>query len=58
MKFLKDCRYKSSYLWTTHELQAAASLYIRYGFKLTEEKQSDAFGKSLIEQRYDWTCQE
>jgi ribosomal protein S18 acetylase RimI-like enzyme len=54
MEFLKECGYTSSYLWTTHELSAAASLYKRHGFKLTEEKPSDAFGKQLIEQRYDW----
>lgn len=53
MDFLRSCNYKSSYLWTTHELGAAASLYIRYGFRLTEEKESTAFGKPLREQRYD-----
>ena len=26
MAFLRSCHYKSSYLWTTHELQAAATL--------------------------------
>ena len=51
--FLKEKKYKSSYLWTTHELNAAASLYKRYGFQLAEEKESTAFGKKLIEQRYD-----
>jgi len=53
MAFLKDCGYESSYLWTTHELHAAASLYTRHGFRLTEEKLSDAFGKPLTERRYD-----
>jgi ribosomal protein S18 acetylase RimI-like enzyme len=53
MDFLKEKGYQSSYLWTTHELQAAASLYTRYGFKLTKEKESTAFGKPLKEQRYD-----
>jgi GNAT superfamily N-acetyltransferase len=53
MEFLIDCKYQSSYLWTTHELPAAASLYLRHGFKLTEEKPSDAFGKPLKEHRYD-----
>ncbi len=51
--FLKEKGYQSSYLWTTHELHAAASLYTRYGFKLTEEKESTAFGKAVKEQRYD-----
>jgi len=53
MEFLRDCGYKESYLWTTHELYAAASLYKRLGFQLTEEKESNAFGKPLKEQRYD-----
>ena len=53
MKFLRDCGYKESYLWTTHELYAAASLYKRLGFQLTEEKESTTFGKPLREQRYD-----
>ena len=53
MQFLHRCQYQSSYLWTTHELSAAAALYTRHGFKLTEEKESTAFGKPLKEQRYD-----
>lgn len=56
MEFLKSCNYRSSYLWTTHELKAAASLYLRHGFKLTEEKESTAFGKPLREQRYELSC--
>jgi GNAT superfamily N-acetyltransferase len=53
MDFLKEKGYQSSYLWTTHELLTAASLYTRHGFKLTEEKESTDFGKSLKEQRYE-----
>jgi ribosomal protein S18 acetylase RimI-like enzyme len=53
MDFLKEKDYRSAFLWTTHEQTAAAALYERYGFKLTEEKESDAFGKSLTEQRFD-----
>ncbi len=53
LDFLRACGYKESYLWTTHELAAAAALYRRFGFKLTEEKESTAFGKPLREQRYD-----
>ncbi|MBL7866128.1 MAG: GNAT family N-acetyltransferase, partial [Cyclobacteriaceae bacterium] len=30
--FMKQCGYTSAYLWTTNELPAAASLYIRHGF--------------------------
>lgn len=53
MDFMKEKGYQSSHLWTTHELHTAASLYQRHGFRLTEEKQSTAFGKPLREQRYD-----
>ena len=53
MDFLRECGYRASYLWTTHELGTAAFLYKRAGFKLTEEKESTAFGKALREQRYD-----
>ena len=53
MDFYNFCGYTSSYLWTTHELKAAAALYTKHGFKLSEEKESTAFGKPLREQRYD-----
>jgi peptidyl-dipeptidase Dcp len=53
MDFLREKGYQSAYLWTTSEQAAAAALYERYGFKLTEEKASEAFGKPLIEQRFD-----
>ena len=53
MDFLRECGYQRSYLWTTHELTTAASLYKRIGFQLTEEKESTSFGKPVIEQRYD-----
>ena len=53
INFLKEKNYKFAYLWTTHELVNAASLYKKYGFRLTEEKQSSDFGKLLTEQRYD-----
>jgi GNAT superfamily N-acetyltransferase len=53
MNFLQECGYKTSYLWTTHELSTAASLYKRHGFGLTEEKDSTTFGKPVREQRYD-----
>lgn len=53
VQFLKEKNYKRCYLWTTNELEAAASLYIKYGFTLTEEKETTDFGKKVIEQRYD-----
>jgi GNAT superfamily N-acetyltransferase len=53
MDFLREFGYKKSYLWTTHELSTAASIYKRVGFQLTEEKETTSFGKPLREQRYD-----
>jgi peptidyl-dipeptidase Dcp len=57
MKLLKDFlhekNYKHCYLWTTNEQRTAIQLYKKAGFILTEEKQSDVFGKTLTEQRYD-----
>jgi GNAT superfamily N-acetyltransferase len=56
MEFLQQCGYKSSYLWTTNELYPAAHLYTKFGFKLTEEKESNAFGKPLKENKYLLQC--
>src|SRR5437868_13641432 len=53
MEWLKQINYKSSYLLTTAELITSAHLYKKFGFKLTEEKPSNAFGKTVMEQRYD-----
>jgi GNAT superfamily N-acetyltransferase len=53
MQFLREHGYRSVYLWTVDELPAAAALYRKYGFALTEEKPSTVFGKALHEQRYD-----
>jgi ribosomal protein S18 acetylase RimI-like enzyme len=53
MEFYRSCGYSSTYLWTTHEQDAAAALYKRRGFILTDEKDSSAFGKPLKEQRYE-----
>jgi ribosomal protein S18 acetylase RimI-like enzyme len=53
MDFVKEKGYRQTYLWTTNEQVTATKLYEKYGFKLTEEKESKAFGKPLIEQRFD-----
>lgn len=53
LEFYKEKRYKSSYLWTTKNLDSAAVLYTKFGFKLTEEKETNAFGIALQEQRYE-----
>ncbi len=41
------------YLWTVAGLDAAAHLYTRTGFRLTESVPGHRFGADLVEQRYD-----
>jgi peptidyl-dipeptidase Dcp len=53
MDHLRVCGYRKSYLWTTNEQHSAISLYTRYGFRLTEEKESLSFDKPLIERKYE-----
>lgn len=53
MQFLKEKNYRQCYLCTTAELKTAAAIYLAYGFELSEEKESNDFGKNVIEQRYD-----
>lgn len=55
MDSLTELGYRSSFLWTTDELPAAASLYVRHGFILTEEKDSREFGRPVRSLRYDFT---
>ena len=56
MQFLNERGYKQSYLLTTHELHAAASLYRKHGFKLVSQITTTAFGKEVIEDRYEWNA--
>jgi peptidyl-dipeptidase Dcp len=54
LEFYNHCGYTGAWLLTTAELDAAASLYTRYGFRLTEEKLSTGFfGKEVVERRYE-----
>ena len=51
--FLHEKGYRHAFLWTAAGLDAAAALYRSAGFVLTAEKESEQFGKKLVEQRYD-----
>ena len=52
--FGRDTGYAGIHLWTVHPLEAAAALYERAGFELTEElPPSTLWGPELREQRYD-----
>lgn len=55
ISFMKEKGLSKAYLWTTNEQEEAIALYTRYGFRLTEEKRSNAFDKELVERRYDLT---
>ena len=55
MSRLKELDYRKAYLLTSDDLPAAAGLYRRYGFKLTEEEPNDLFGKRVMLQRYELT---
>ncbi|MFC4870095.1 GNAT family N-acetyltransferase [Negadavirga shengliensis] len=53
MEAAKHFGYTTVYLQTTNNLPIAASLYRKAGFRLIDEKPSTAFGKSLMEQKYE-----
>jgi len=53
LQFSKRRRYKTVFLWTTSELDAARHLYIDSGFKKTKEKEHMIWGKKIREERYD-----
>lgn len=53
IEFLKEKNYRQCYLWTTSELTTAGELYKKFGFELSEEKESNEFNKPVTEQRYD-----
>jgi len=53
MTELKTQQFKGAYLWTANGLPTAAHLYRKHGFELVEEVPSAAFGKELVEQRYE-----
>ncbi len=52
--FARGVGYDGIYLWTVDTLDAAAALYLRAGFILTEELEPfSIWGPALAEQRYD-----
>ena len=51
--FCRERGLRSVFLWTISELKAAAHLYHRAGFKLTERKTHDIWGAPHTEERYD-----
>ena len=53
ISFMKEKNYKHAFLFTTAELIAAGHLYLKYGFRRTEQFYSERFGKPVLEQRFD-----
>lgn len=53
IRFCRDREFKSVFLWTVSDLKAAAHLYQLAGFRKTEEKRHQVWGKTLTEERYD-----
>ncbi len=53
LRFSKSHRYKSVFLWTTSELDAARCLYMAFGFRKISEKTHKIWGRMVKEERYD-----
>jgi ribosomal protein S18 acetylase RimI-like enzyme len=53
VRFSKRRKYKTVFLWTTSELDAARHLYIGFGFRKTKETEHIIWGKAVKEERYD-----
>jgi GNAT superfamily N-acetyltransferase len=51
--FCRAHGYKKIFLWTVSSLLAAGHVYLRAGFRLTEEHTHEIWGCLLTEQRYD-----
>ncbi len=51
--FCKEKGYKSIYLWTVKNLDAARHLYKKYGFEITEYASRFLWGVDLIEERWE-----
>lgn len=53
LRFCKERKYETIFLWTTSELMIAGHLYTHFGFGKTEEKTHEIWGKRITEERYD-----
>jgi len=53
LQFCRDRGFKSIFLWTVGDLKASAHLYQSVGFRKTEQKTHQIWGRTLTEERYD-----
>ena len=53
IEFCRECGYERVFLWTVSSLQAAAQVYRKANFRITEELTHKIWGCTLTEQRYD-----
>lgn len=54
MSFVQKMSFSGVFLSTFKGLDAARYLYEANGFSLSEEKENSTWGKSVLEQRFDW----
>lgn len=53
LRFARSAGYRSVFLWTTSELDAARHVYEAFGFRRTARKTSDLWGrKGITQERY------
>lgn len=53
LQFCQERKYRTVFLWTTSELSVASHLYTRFGFRKTEHKTHEIWGKRVVEERYE-----
>lgn len=55
LELCRDLEFRSVFLWTLAELKAAAHLYLQAGFRRTEQKRHETWGRVRTEERYELT---
>jgi ribosomal protein S18 acetylase RimI-like enzyme len=55
LRFCRERKFLSVFLWTVSDLKAATHLYRLYGFEKTEEKTHPLWGTVITEERYELT---